>query len=90
MVRLLATIFSLSLALSASADPGREAWERLENMVRAGVITRESARKEQAQSRSQDLEARGSAQRALASVHPSLRPLKVRRMELPPMELSLD
>jgi hypothetical protein len=67
-----------------------EHWERLQRMVKVGIITPEAADREKSQSNEKVSTRRAAAQRGLASVQPELHPLKVKRLRVPTMEVFLD
>ncbi len=77
----------------AEAPLGAHAhWERLQRMVKVGVITPEGAKQEQEQVQASERATTGrkAAQRGLASVQPELHPLKTKHLKLAPMEVFLD
>lgn len=86
-------LITLMFALPCFADPpmgAHEHWERLQRMVKEGIITPEAAAREKSQSEEKVSGRRAAAQRGLASVQPELRPLKVKRLRVAPMEVFLD
>ena len=85
--------FTLLVSFSLPSFAQDEQLARLDLMVRSGVITKEAAQDETRRlqdKRHQPIAARSEAQRHLASVNPSLKPLKIIRMKAKPMILFLE
>ncbi|MBY0516530.1 MAG: hypothetical protein K2P81_06455 [Bacteriovoracaceae bacterium] len=83
----------LLFSLSSSLFANDEQLKKLELMVKSGVITQEAAGDEYQRMmdpRKHSITARGEAQRDLASVSPSLKPLKIKRVQLSPLILYID
>ena len=84
---LFSLLFSTSLWAESTAI---QYLERMEKMVHTGVITSEAARQVKLQEKTRNREARKEAQRELASVHPDLKPLQLKRLKVAPMILFID
>lgn len=92
-MKLLSTFILLALCSSGFAQEAHDHMMRLEKMVETGAITSEAATVEKIRlttERTGLKNERHEAQRSLASVNPSLKPLKITRVRFPAIELWLD
>jgi hypothetical protein len=83
-------LFLFSFSAIAQADLNLE---KLEMMIRNGVLTVESGKEEKTrlkQSSKKSIEQRSMAQRGLASVNPALKPLEIKHFKARPLILFLD
>lgn len=90
MKRFLLLVFSLTATASIAEPSAAQYWERVESMVRTGAITSEGAQQVKLHQRGRKLEERKEVQRELASIHPDLKPLQLKRLKVEPMVLFLD
>lgn len=90
-MKLLLILLMITTSSFVSAEPVTiDGWERMENMVKTGAITQEAAQKEKFHKSAQLYEARREAQRGLASVDPSLTPVRLKHLKIEPMILFID
>lgn len=95
-MRFFALLFILLTFAPAIADPGPIAgaadhWDKLQRMVRVGIITPEAASREKITNTvSKSANARKAAQRGIASINPELHPHKVQRLKAPTIEVELE
>jgi hypothetical protein len=85
-------LFLLLFSFSAFAQADLNL-EKLEMMIRNGVLTVESGKEEKTrlkQSSKKSIEQRSMAQRGLASVNPALKPIEIKHFKATPLILFLD
>ncbi len=93
LMKLMTTFIFFALCSSGFAQEAHDHMMRLEKMVETGAITHEAATYEKIRlttEREGLKNERHEAQRSLASVNPSLKPLKITRVKFPAIELWLD
>lgn len=90
MKRILPVLFAMLSTVAFAEPSASEHWKRMETMVRSGIITSEAATDIKRQDKGRKLEERKEAQRGLASVHPDLKPLRLKQLKIEPMILFLD
>ncbi len=92
-MKLVITFIFMALSSLGFAQDAHDHMMRLEKMVETGAITSEAATVEKIRlttEREGLKNERHEAQRSLASVNPSLKPLKITRVKFPTIELWLD
>ncbi|MFN9108762.1 MAG: hypothetical protein ACK5XN_01605 [Bacteroidota bacterium] len=92
-MKLVITFIFMAFSSLGFAQDAHDHMMRLEKMVQTGAITHEAATYEKIRlttEREGLKKERHEAQRSLASVNPSLKPLKINRVKFPAIELWLD